>query len=162
MHPSNTDEAGATGMTTPTNFEDPAAGMNAIAKTAEELLDAVRERIDAMFEEVLRERLEAWAARFPLHRFEAFQGHGLLCVKVSPPFGEDRRLEWQDLTDMHRHVVDDLSEDEADLVEEIEALTAAHTGLEWQISTSDTHIMVPERDRVAGTTDEPETPSFGL
>lgn len=92
-------------------------------------LDKLAEEIDQRFEFALRAQLAAWAQRWPRHRFEAYQGHGMLCVRVAPQVaGEshvDRIPGW-----FQRGAI-------ATLHREAEEFVTAHAQLEWKLSTGD-------------------------
>lgn len=99
---------------------------------AEKKIEEMITEIGQRFEAEVQRRLDDWGARYPRHRFEAYQGHGMLKVRISPPLGPDKRREWMDLED----VSSKLRRGEiAVLYEEVRELVDAHVRLEWRVST---------------------------
>lgn len=105
------------------------AGLKALTAFVEVRLDRLSAEIDNRFEAALQAQLDEWAKRWPRHRFEGWQGHGMLSIEVEPAVGGqshvDRIPGW-----FRRGAI-------AALVAEAEEFVSAHAALEWKVSTGD-------------------------
>lgn len=107
-----------------------------IEKYAERRLGRFMDEINKRFESEVQRRLDDWARRYPRHRFEAYQGHGMLVVNVSPPLGSDKYKgrKWTNIDNLPGHMCRGAI---ADIHEEVRELIEAHVRLEWSVGTGD-------------------------
>jgi len=103
---------------------------------AERRIEKISSEISRRFEEEMQRRLDDWGQRYPRHQFEAYQGHGMLAVRVSPPLGSDKHKgrEWTNIDDLPDHMLRGAI---AELYGEVREVIQAHVRLEWKLSTFD-------------------------
>lgn len=104
-----------------------------IKASMERRLGRAQEALHSAFEAELQRTLDDWGRRYPRHAFAAFQFHGMLSVKVTPPVCGISFLEEARISEVRGAV--------ATLLTEVAALVDWHVGLEWTVATMDADIL---------------------
>lgn len=105
-----------------------------IIDDTEAQIETIIEKLSEKVSEEIRNTLAGWEARWPSHKFAAFQSHGMLQITVYPRIGDMRGP----LANNVHHIPDRFHRGAiATLIEEADDLINWHCQLEWGVSTPD-------------------------